>query len=66
VIGNLCFSTWISFILMTVIFTDAFRDYMSYRGEATATFEPASVGDVEVGGTVVMPEIEADKFHQLV
>lgn len=63
VIGNLYFSTWISFIVITVIFAGDVRDYASSRGEETEAAQPAHGGDVEGGGTTVpvMPEIEADK-----
>ena len=63
IIGNLYFSTWISFILIIVIFAGNFREYASSRGERAATSQPPNSMDVEEGGTTVpvMPEIEADK-----
>lgn len=61
-IGNLYFSTWISFILSIVIFAGNFREYVSTRGEGASPSQPESARDVEDGGkpTPDVTEVEGE------
>jgi hypothetical protein len=66
-IGNLYFSTWISFILSIVMFSGNFSEYLSSRGEFTATSQPERPWDVEEGGKtapgITEVEGEGDIIH---
>jgi hypothetical protein len=59
-IGNLYFSTWISFIVIVVIFAAVFRDYMAARSAAAASHHGG--GDAEVAengsGVPAVPDEE--------
>jgi hypothetical protein len=60
--GNLYFSTWISFILSIVIFAGNFREYASSRGEGAAASQPERAIDVEDGGKTApdVTEVEGE------